>query len=131
MRFWPPQSRQCLASRSTCLPRRFWRLSWRVTLLLATVVYSGAWLWAEVLGSRAVILGSNPEIHIERLEQAAEIFPLEHSVRERPAREMIRLRAVIPPQYIIPEIDAALRYDPYAADLLHDRKVLELRLKHE
>lgn len=46
-------------------------------------------------------------------------------MREQPARAVLALHEYLPPQFTIAVVDETLARDPWAWDLIHDRKAME------
>ncbi|HYM33402.1 MAG TPA: hypothetical protein VEU47_19035 [Candidatus Cybelea sp.] len=60
------------------------------------------------------------------------MFPFDHHLRHGPVEALLTLDLMhyqIDPRAILYEIDQALRDDPYAMDLRHDREMLVKRLQ--
>lgn len=60
---------------------------------------------------------------------ARSIFPFDPFIRSRPAYAALKWSESVPPDFVIREIDEALKRDPNSMDLIHDRKVMEGRQK--
>ncbi len=113
-RFW---SSVFLAFLFTSLPRGSWQRLWRVLLLGSGVWYTGAMWGGEQLVSEGVLTPGIgfPALH-ERLVRAGRLFPLED--RFAKAAAYADASVAIDPAVALADFDYALRFDPYAPDLL-------------
>lgn len=58
------------------------------------------------------------------LHVAAVLFPLDYQLRRLPSEKAIANVNVLSPQFVLDEIEEALKSDPFARDLRHDRDAL-------
>lgn len=75
--------------------------------------------------------GTSRKIELSRLRLAAQVFPLSHYLRNQPALAVLGASRILPPEFVIAEIDEVLRNDPWAWDMLYNRRVMVERMKRE
>ena len=114
-----------MASRCTCLARRFWALSWRAALLALVLIYALCWLASERFSEMGWSWQGALYIRFHELEVAARVFPLSHYARERPAYAAISVHEALPAPFVLRQIELALMTDPYARDFQYDVAILQ------
>lgn len=121
-------------SRSMSRSRLSWGLLLRATLLACAIGYSTLWLWSETILARSLPHrhGADLVVDIDGLREAATLFPLDSHIRNQLAISLLQLAPVIPPAAILHEIDGVLKNDPWAPDMIWDRKTIsQLALKQQ
>lgn len=67
--------------------------------------------------------------NLVKLDAARTIFPLDEYLRRIPVEVVVHAVKLLPPEMVLEEIEIALRSDPYAWDLRHDREVMLKRVE--
>lgn len=62
------------------------------------------------------------------LRAAAQIFPLGHYTRERPAYAAVSVGRLLPAQFVDGKVLEALRNDPWSPDLRIDHEIQQVRM---
>ena len=103
--------------------RHFLARSLQVVCALLGLAYGSLGVTADILASQ----GNGRDFHLKPLLIAAKIFPLDRHIREMPAYALLRLHDWVGPEYVVAEVDRALRNDPWAFDLSWDRQMMLLQ----
>ena len=106
----------------------FWALSWRVICAALIVWFGAAWQAGYILAAIANRDVKNDKLHLAELRRASEVFPCDHVLRRQASAALIVNADIVPPQFILMEIERTLQNDPFAWDLLHDRDVMRMRI---
>jgi len=125
--FWRSSHLASRASRSTSLSLPWWGLLLRVLLLGAGVTYGTVWPYASYIHMRGkpVVTENGLTVRFVDLRRAASLFPLSRQLRQEVPRASASFIRYLPPEEVIRDIEATLKNDPWAWDLLHNRRELQ------
>ena len=119
-------SSSSLLSATHFITRRlaWWPGLWRGAFVAFGIWYGVAWLAAEQI--EAASFTPMPHMHVafRGLHRARVLFPLDFNLRLGVWNAIGVAPALLPRHQLMEELERALRYDPWAPNLLHDRAAL-------
>ena len=73
------------------------------------------------------IVGNKTDFYFDDIVKAARVFPLDFNVREQRGKMLLDLskHANLPPEFLLDNVNAVLKNDPYAYDYLANKRQLE------
>lgn len=89
-----------------------------VAYIVNGFAYAGSALYAQQVETDAYLKAKSFGAGLALIHQASEIFPLSQTMRRAGAVEATRRFGVVPSEIILPQVQYALRFDPFSPDLL-------------
>ena len=105
------------------LPRA-WQLLWRGMFAAVLVWYATAWVLADRL-----MLAADGTWTFSELYRAARIFPLDHHIRNEPARRMTSVWPAYPLMWVYIVYDQTLQDDPFGWEWIDNRATIGKLIK--